>query len=176
KLRIGYFSGDFREHPVANLTAELFELHDRARFDVFAYSVGLDDASPVRARLMRAFDRFTDLRTTTIGDAADGIAADGVDILVDLSGYTQFSAPHVLALRPAPIQVNFLGYPGTMGADFIDYIVADRFIIPPEHAADYAEAPAYLPDCYMPNDRKRAIAAVPSRAECGLPAEGFVFC
>ena len=176
KLRIGYISGDFREHPVANLTAELFELHDRTRFDVFAYSVGPDDASPIRARLMRAFDRFTDLRTTTYVDAADGIAADGVDILVDLSGYTQFSAPPVLVFRPAPIQVNFLGYPGTMGADFIDYIVADRFIIPPEHAADYAEAPAYLPDCYMPNDRKRAIAAVPSRAACGLPAEGFVFC
>jgi len=175
KLRLGYISGDFREHPVAYLTAELFELHDRGRFDVFGYSISPAHESPRRARLLRAFDRFTEIGPLTYPSAADTIAADGVDILVDLSGYTQISAPPVLALRPAPIQASFLGYPGTMGADFIDYIVADRFIIPPEHAADYTEAPAYLPDCYMPNDRKRAISLAPAREACGLPAEAFVF-
>jgi predicted O-linked N-acetylglucosamine transferase (SPINDLY family) len=176
KLRLGYVSADFREHPVANLTAELFELHDRARFEVFAYSIGPEDASPLRKRLVRAFDRFIELRDMTVAAAAERIAADQIDVLIDLTGYTQFAAPQVLALRPAPIQVNFLGYPGTLGADFVDYIVADRFILPPEHAADYAEAPAYLADCYMPNDRKRVIAPAPMRAECGLPDRGFVFC
>jgi predicted O-linked N-acetylglucosamine transferase (SPINDLY family) len=177
KLRIGYLSGDFRAHAVANLTAELFELHDRKRFEVLAYSTGPDDGSPMRQRILRAFDIFTDLHRVAFRAAAERIADDSIDILVDLSTYTEFGVPEILALRPAPIQVNFLGYPGTLGADFADYIIADRFIIPPEHAADYTEAVAYLPDCYMPNDRKRAIAEPrPTRAECGLPAEAFVFC
>jgi len=177
KLRIGYISGDFCEHPVANLTAELFELHDRTRFEVVAYSNGPDDGSAIRARIVRAFDRFTDIRDMPVRAAADRIAADEVDVLVDLAGYTQFGCPKVLALRPAPIQVNFLGFPGTLGADWMDYILVDRLICPPEHAADYTEAFAYLPDCYMPSDRQRRIAEpAPSRAECGLPDDAFVFC
>lgn len=176
KLRIGYVSADFREHPVAHLTAELFELHDRSRFEVYAYATGPEEASDLRNRLVAGFDRFTDLRGRSMRAGAELIAGDGIDVLVDLTGYTQFNVLQILALRPAPIQVNFLGYPGTLGADYVDYILADRFILPPEHAGDYAEAPAYLPDCFMPNDRKRPIAPAPTRAACGLPEDAFVFC
>jgi predicted O-linked N-acetylglucosamine transferase (SPINDLY family) len=171
KLRLGYLLPGLREHSVAVQTAELFELHDRARFDVLAYSIGPADASPLHDRLGGAFDRLANLRSLTFAAGAERIAQDGIDILVGLSPLME-----VLALRPAPVQVNFAGYPCTLGADFADYIVADRFVVPPEHAGDYAEALAYLPDCCMPNDRQRALAPRPARAACGLPAEGFVFC
>ena len=176
KLRIGYLSSDFHQHAVACLIAELFELHDRGRFEVAGYSHGPDDGSPMRGRLKRAFDRFTDIRTLSHAAAAAAIHADGTDILVDLNGYTQNARAGILALRPAPLQVNYLGYPGTMGADFIDYLVADRFVVLPEHAADYSEKLVLLPGSYQVNDRRRPIAATPSRRELGLPENGFVFC
>ncbi len=175
RLRIGYLSGNFHEHPAARLAAELFELHDRAAFDIHAYSAGPDDGSALRRRLVAAFDRFADLRAITMSAAAGRIAADGIDVLVALDGYAIGSTPQILALRPAPIQASFLGYPATMGAPFVDYIVADRFVLPPEHAADYAEAPAWLPGFYLPFDRRRETAPAAARAGTGLPEGCFVF-
>jgi predicted O-linked N-acetylglucosamine transferase (SPINDLY family) len=176
KLRIGYLSADFHAHATAYLTAELFELHDRGRFEVIAYSYGPDDASPMRTRLKEAFDRFVDISALSHAEAAARIHAERVDILVDLKGYTQDARSEIVALRPAPIQASFIGYPGTMGADFIDYLVADRWVAPPEHAADYSEKLVYMPGSYQVNDRKRAAAGVPTRSQLGLPETGFVFC
>ncbi|WP_448207827.1 O-linked N-acetylglucosamine transferase family protein [Azospirillum sp. sgz302134] len=177
RLRIGYLSADFHEHATAYLMAEQLEQHDRARFAVTAYSTGIDDGSPMRRRLVNAVERFVDLRGRSDADAAQMIAADGIDILVDLKGYTAFARTPILAARPAPVQVNWLGYPGTMGAPYIDYVLADPVVIPPGEETLYSEAVVRLPHCYQPNDRRRAIAErTPSRADCGLPAEGFVFC
>ena len=176
-LTVGYLSSDFHAHATAWLIAELFEKHDRQRFTVCGYSYGPDDESPMRRRLMRAFDRFVDLRTTSFPEAAQRIAQDGVDILVDLKGYTTDSRAEILALRPAPIQVNYLGYPGTMGAAFMDYILVDHFIVPPDQQPCFSEQLVHLPGCYQVNDRQREIAGhTPTRAEVGLPQEGFVFC
>ncbi|TWA66925.1 putative O-linked N-acetylglucosamine transferase (SPINDLY family) [Azospirillum baldaniorum] len=177
RLRIGYLSADFHEHATAYLMAELLERHDRTRFAVTAYSTGIDDGSPMRRRLTAAVERFVDLRDHADRAAAQAIAADGIDILVDLKGYTAFARTAILAARPAPMQVNWLGYPGTMGADFIDVILADAVTIPPGEEGFYSEAVVRLPHCYQPNDRHRAIAErTPSRADCGLPEDGFVFC
>ena len=177
RLRIGYLSADFREHAVAHLVVEALENHDRSRFAVTAYSMGADDGSPMRRRLMEAVERFVEVRDRSDLDAARTIAADGIDILVDLQAYTVFARTAILAARPAPVQVNWLGYPGTMGADFIDVILADAVTIPPGEEAFFSEAVVRLPHCYQPNDRHRAIAEhTPSRADCGLPEDGFVFC
>ncbi len=177
KIRLGYFSGDFREHPVAHLSAELFELHDRSKFEVIGYSYGVNDQSEPRIRIEKGFDKFVDVQSLSDRAVAERIAGDGIDILIDLSGYTDRARAGVACLRPAPIQVNYLGFPGTLGAKYIDYIIADDFVLPPEHRPFYTEQPVYLPDCYQVNDSKRAIAAeTPTRAECGLPEEGFVFC
>ncbi|WP_454017148.1 tetratricopeptide repeat protein [Azospirillum sp. Marseille-Q6669] len=177
RLRVGYLSADFHEHATAYLMAELLERHDRTRFAVTAYSTGIDDGSPMRRRLTAAVERFVDLRDRSDRDAAQAIAADGIDILVDLKGYTAFARTAILAARPAPVQVNWLGYPGTMGADFIDVILADAVTIPPGEEGFYSEAVVRLPHGYQPNDRHRAIAErTPTRADCGLPEDGFVFC
>jgi protein O-GlcNAc transferase len=176
-IRLGYLSGDFHQHATATLAIELFERHDRGKFQVSAYAYGPNDHSRIRERLERAFDRFVDIRHMTHRQAAERIRDDGIDILVDLKGHTFHARPTILAHRPAPIQVNFLGFPGTTGADFIDYIIADRFVVPPDQQDHYSEKVVYLPDCYQPNDTKRQIAArVASRADCGLPENGFVFC
>ena len=176
KITLGYLSADFRQHAVAHLIAELFELHDRSRFDVFGYSYGPDDRSPLRRRIAGAFDKFVDMRSMSFRESAQRIAADEVDILIDLTGYTTHHRMPILALRPAPLQVNYLGYPGTMGADVMDYIIVDDFIVPADQQPFYTEKLVHLP-CYEVNDSKRAIAPqTPTRAECGLPAEGFVFC
>lgn len=177
RLNIAYLSSDFHQHATAVLTAGLFEAHDRTRFVVHAYSTGPDDGSALRARLVAGFDRFTDARTWPPARLAEQIRADGIDILIDLKGHTEGAPTAVLALRPAPIQVNYLGYPGSMGADFIDYLIGDPVVTPLEHQADYSEALALLPHCYQINDRQRPIAAeTPSRAELGLPDEAVVFC
>lgn len=176
KIHIGYFSADFRNHPVAHLMAEIFEIHDRDRFKTTAYSFGPDEDSPMRKRLVKAFDHFVDIRDFTIENAARKIHGDRIDILVDLMGYTKYNRSAILALHPAPIQVNYLGYPGTMGATFIDYLIADPFIITPEHRTYYTEKVVRLPDCYMPRDSTCRRLAAPSRKDCGLPDEGFVFC
>ena len=177
KITLGYLSADFQEHATAHLTAELFTRHDRNRFRVIGYSYGADDGSAMRRRLMAAFDAFVDLEPASHTEAAGRIRNDGVDILVDLKGYTRDARPGIVALRPAPIQVSYLGYPGTMGSDAVDYIIADRFVIPADQQACFSEKVVYLPECYQVNDSRRKIAdRVPSRQECGLPETGFVFC
>ncbi len=177
RLRIGYLSSDFREHAMGHLMVDVLETHDRSRFAVTAYSTGIDDGSALRRRLERGIERFVDLRRHTDADAARAIAADGIDILVDLTGFTTFSRSSILAARPAPVQVNWLGYPGTLGAEYVDYIVADPIVIAPGEEGFFTEQVVRLPDCYQPNDRRRVIAeATPTRADCGLPGDGFVFC
>ena len=177
KLRLAYLSADFRDHPVAHLSAGLFELHDRQRFEVIGVSLGSDDRSEVRARLNGAFDRWHDVRAVSDRNVAKLLYDLHVDIAVDLSGYTNDSRPEIFAHRPAPIQVSYLGFPATMGAKFIDYIIADPIILPIEQQFFYTEKIVHLPDCYQVNDSKRTISARQlTRAEVGLPAKGFVFC
>ena len=177
RLRLGYLSADYHEHATAYLIAELFERHDRGRFEVFAYSSGPDDNSPMRQRLLKAVDQFVRIGPLSDRAAAEKIREDGIDILIDLKGYTKGTRAGILALRPAPVQASFLGYPGTSGAAFVDWLIADPVVIPPAHRPFYREMLALLPHCYQPNDSRRPIAEPPpSRAECGLPEEGFVFC
>jgi protein O-GlcNAc transferase len=177
RIRLGYLSGDFHQHATAHLAAALFAHHDRARFEVFAYSYGPDDGSAMRTRLMRAFDRFTDIRALSHRQAAQRIHADRVDILIDLKGYTHRARPRILAHRPAPIQVSYLGYPATMGADFIDYLIADSFVAPASEQEFFSERLVHLPGCYQVNDPDRAIAPLrSSRQDHGLPREGVVLC
>ena len=177
RLRIGYLSADYHEHATAYLIAELFERHDRERFEIFAYSSGPDDTSPMRQRLLKAVDHFVKVGGLSDRAAAEKVREAGIDILVDLKGYTKGTRAGILALRPAPVQASFLGYPGTSGASFVDWLIADPTVIPPAHLPFYSEKLALLPHCYQPNDSKRPIAEpTPSRAECGLPKDGFVFC
>jgi len=176
KMRLGYLSADFRQHPVARLAVELFARHDRERFDVFAYSYGPDDRSDLRRRVVAAVDRFVELDHDTHLQAAERIAADEIDVLVDLTGYTQHARPDILALRPAPIQVNYLGFPGTMAADFIDYILVDQFVVPADQQPHFTEKLVHLPGCYLVGGPGTEIGASPSRESCNLPAEGLVFC
>src|SRR5260370_35724871 len=157
--------------------AELFECHHRDRFEVFAYSYGPDDHSPMRARLAAAFDRFVDIRALSHRKAADLIHAEGVDILVDLKGYTHHARPAISAYRPAPLQVSYLGYPATMGADFIDYIIVDPVVVPNSQQSFFSEKLVQLPCSFQVNDRRRELAhAGTSRRDWGLPAEGIVLC
>ena len=177
KIRLGYLSADFREHATAILISGLIEHHDRRRFEVLGYSHGPDDHGARRARLESAFDRFVDIRDMQDNEAAELIHTDAVDILIDLNGYTGDRRTEILASRPAPIQVNYLGFPATMGGDFVDYIIVDRFVVPTDQQAFFSERLVHLPDCYQCNDDKREIAErTPSRAECGLPETSFVFC
>jgi protein O-GlcNAc transferase len=177
RIRLGYLSGDFHQHSTAHLMAELFERHDRDRFEVFAYSYGPDDDSPMRARLGRAFDRFVDIHPLSHRQAAQLIHTDKVDILIDLKGYTHRARPAISAYHPAPVQVSYLGYPATMGADFIDYIIVDPFVVPSSQQPFFSEKLVHLPGSYQVNDRRREIAkALTSRQDCGLPYEGLVFC
>ena len=177
KIRIAYLSPDFRDHPVGQLTAQLFELHDRARFEVIGVSFGEDDGSRLRARLVAAFDRFHDVRTMTDDEVAALLGEMRVDIAVDLSGHTKDSRLGVLARRPAPTQVSYLGFPATMGAGFVDYVIGDSVILPFDQQAHWAAKIVQLPDSYWTSDSGQLIAEhTPSRAESGLPADGFVFC
>jgi len=176
RVRLGYLSGDLHQHATARLMAELFERHDRDRFEVVAYSYGPDDDSPMRARLARGFDRFVDLRARSHREAARLIHADEIDILIDLKGYTHHARPAIAAYRPAPVQVSYLGFPATMGADFIDYIMVDPVVVPPSQQPVFAERLVHLPGSYQVNDRRREIAIPASRQDCGLPAEGLVLC
>lgn len=177
KIRIAYVSPDFREHPVGHLMAGVFELHDKSRFETIAISLGIDDQSRLRARMLKAFDKFIDVREMGSEQIAQMMRDMEIDIAIDLGGYTSDTRTDVFSYRPAPVQVNYLGYPGTMGTDYIDYILADRHIIPPEHQQFYSEKVVYLPDTYLPTDGSVCISErTPSRAECGLPETGVVFC
>lgn len=176
-LRIGYCSADFHEHATAYLMARLFEVHDRARVQVVGVSFGPTVAgSAMRQRLEQAFDTFVDVRELSDDDAARRVRELELDIAVDLKGYTTDSRPGLFARRLAPIQAQYLGFPGTLGADFIDYVIADEVLIGPDDRAHYAEKVVTLPGSYQVNDDHRGIAAhTPTREEAGLPAEGFVY-
>ena len=175
--RIGYLSSDFRNHATSHLTQGLFGLHDRDEFEVFCYSFGSDDGSVYRKRIERDCDHFRDLRNRPYWAIAETIARDGIDILMDLNGYAAGRRPKIVALRPAPLQISLLGDPGTMGADFIDYLVADRIVVPPEMEAFYSEELVFMPHSYFVTDHEQPISERRfKRAECGLPEKGFVYC
>ena len=176
RLRVGYVSSDLRDHAIGYLMAEFFELHHKSDIEVFAYYCGPDSQSALTARIKAAVEHWTDIRSLSDDDAAKKIAADGIDILVDVNGHTRDSRTGVFARRPAPIQVNWLGYPGSMGTPYHHYIIADDWIIPQGSEIYYSEKVVRLP-CYQPNDRKREIAAErPTRRDAGLPDGAFVFC
>ncbi len=177
RLRIGYFSADFHDHATMWLMGSLFAAHDRSRFEVHAFSFGPEKRDAMRARAIATVDAFHDVRDHSDAGIAERARSLGIDIAVDLKGYTQDARPGIFAYGPALIQMAWIGYPGSAGADFIDYIVADPVVIPPEKRGDYSEKQLSLPHSYQINDRLRPIAApVPGRAALGLPEDGFVFC
>ena len=177
KIRIAYLSADFFNHATAFLMAELFELHDRERFEVVGICYGRSPDDAMRRRVTASFDLFHEVADQSDQQIAELIHGLSVDIAVDLKGHTTDTRLGILAYRPAPVQVHYLGYPGTTGARFIDYLIADPVLIPLEHQLYYTEKIAYLPDCYQVNDSQRQISEhVFSRAELGLPETGFVFC
>jgi len=177
RIRVAYLSGDFRRHAVAQLSAGVFENHDRSRFETVALSLLPGDGTPIRQRLEKAFDRFIDVHHMGDDDVAGLLREMEIDIAVDLTGFTEHSRTPIFARRPAGLQVNFLGFPGTMGAPYIDYIVGDSTIIPEAQQRYFREKVAYLPHTYLPNDSQRVIADKTfSRTEQGLPEQGFVFC
>ena len=177
RIRVAYMSGEFREQATAYLTADLFECHDKAAFELYGISTGPKDTSPMRRRVETAFEHFLDMSGTPDTEIADYIRHAEIDVLVNLNGYFGRDRSNVFAMRAAPVQVNYLGFPGTMGTPYMDYIVADQTVIPNEHKSFYSEQLVQLPGCYQPNDRKKAIAETPAtRARNGLPETGFVFC
>jgi predicted O-linked N-acetylglucosamine transferase (SPINDLY family) len=177
RIRLGYYSADFHDHATCYLMAELFERHDKSRFELFAFSFGPDKSDAMRHRVARAFDKFIDVRFVSDADVARMSRELGIDIAIDLKGYTQDARPGIFAYRCAPVQVNYLGYPGTMGAPYIDYLVGDKVLIPQESRDHYSEKIVYLPNSYQVNDTKRQISdAVFTREALGLPRDGFVFC
>ncbi len=176
RIRVGYLSGDLCMHAVGLLTAELFELHDRSRFEVFGFSWSREDGTPLRARLLAAMDHYIPLGGLDDAAAARCIAEHGIDILVDLQGLTNGARPAILGMRPAPIQASYLGFPGTSGLPGVDWLIADRFVMPPELLPYCTEKPLYVPHCYQVSDRKREVGATPARADYGLPEDAFVFC
>ena len=177
RLRVGYLSGDFRAHATSLLIAELIERHDRSRFEIVGFSAGPDDKSPLRGRLKKAFDTFIDCSNRSPGEIATVVRKQKIDILIDLNGYTDLSRIKVLGFRAAPIQAHYLGYPGTLGCPWVDYLFVDPFTVPPASQADYAEALCYLPHTYQISSRRgSANEAMPSRASLGLPDDAFVFC
>ena len=177
KICVGYLSSDYHNHATAHLMLSFFQLHDRDDFNVLNFSHGPNDGSAYRGKIEADSDRFFELRNVSHVQAARTIYQSGVDILVDLKGYTQNNRMEIMALRPAPVQVTYLGFPGTTGGDFMDYILTDAIVTPPDHAPFYSEQPAYLPHTYQVNDFQQKIADVPfTRHQLGLPQEGFVFC
>ena len=175
-VRVGWLSYDFREHPVSQLLVEVLESLDRGRFEVLLYSSGPDDRSALRDRVIAAADRFIDVRGLSDRAAAERMRADGVDVLVDLMGLTRGNRMGILALRAAPLQVSFLGYPGSTGADYIDYVIGDPLVTPLALAPLYSEKLAQLPHCLQPNNRDRPMPQPMTRTEAGLPDDAFVIC
>jgi predicted O-linked N-acetylglucosamine transferase (SPINDLY family) len=177
RLRTAYISADYNQHAMAFVMVRLFELHDRARFETVGISLGRDDQSDIRARLVRSFDQFHDVQSKSDLDVANLLHDLQIDIAIDLNGHTQGGRLGVLAHRPAPIQVSYLGYSGSTGADFIDYVIGDRTVLPFDQQPFFAERIVHLPNCFMANDSNRKIAAqTPTRRELELPDDGFVFC
>ena len=176
KIRIAYCSGDFCTHPVAMLMVELLEEHDREKFEIYAFCWSPNDGSGLRQRVIQGVDHYIPIHELSEADSARLIREHEIDILVDLHGQTNNARIQMLAHRPAPIQITYLGLPATTGLPCIDYVIADRFLIPEEHAGCYSEKPLYMPDVYQVSDRKRAIGKTPTRTDCGLPDDKFVFC
>lgn len=176
KLRIAYCSSDFCLHPVAKLTVELFELHDRNQFEIYGFDWSREDGSAIRERVIAAMDHFERIHHLSDEAAAQLIRKHEIDILIDLQGQTLGARANMLAYRPAPIQITYLGLPATTGLPSIDYVIADRFLIPESMADNYSEKPLYMPDVYQVSDRQRQSAPIPSRNSYGLPDEAFVFC
>jgi predicted O-linked N-acetylglucosamine transferase (SPINDLY family) len=176
RIRVAYLSADFHSHVTAALTAEMFECHDKARFEITAVSFGPDDGSAMRQRLVKAFDHFHDARQQSDRAVAALLREWEIDIAIDLGGHTSGARPWVLAHRPAPVQAKYMGYPGTSGSDFIDYLIADRMVVPQDQERFFSEKIASLPDTLWVTDTKRAVPSPPGRAQAGLPETGFVFC
>jgi len=176
KLKIAYLSSDFSLHAVSMLTAELFELHDREHFEVYGYCWSSEDGSSMRQRVVSAMDHLIRIHQMSDEAAAQLIREHEIDILIDLQGQTSGARANLLAYRPAPIQITYLGLPATTALPSIDYVIADRFLIPEEEIPYYSEKPLYMPDVYQVSDRKRPVHPIPSRESCGLPVDGFVFC
>lgn len=177
RIRIGYLSSDFSHHATSMLIVELLERHDRRRFETFAYCHSPDDGSTLRQRVQSAFEHFNCVGQLSNRATADKIRSDGIEILIDLNGYTRGMRPAILALRPSPVQITYLGYPATTGADYIDYLIADPVVAPLEHHKDYSEKIVQLRTCYQPNDSKRKVKPTHwTRTDVGLPEHGFVFC
>lgn len=177
KVRVGYYSADFHAHATAFLMAELFEEHDKDKFEIYGFSYGPDSKDSMRQRLVSAFDEFYDVRDKTDEYVANLSRDLGIDIAIDLKGYTQNARTGIFAHKCAPIQVNYLGYPGTMAASYFDYVIADKIVIPPQNQSDYTEKVVYLPCSYQVNDSKRKISRKTfTKEEQGLPESGFVFC
>ena len=177
RIRVAYLSADFREHPMGYLTIGLLENHDRSRFETTAIALGADEVSDTRDKVKRAVEHFIDADTMSDQDIAELIRRREIDVVVDLMGFTVNNRLDALARRPAPVQVNYLGYPGTTGADYVDYIIADQTTIPQDQCRYYSEQVVWLPGCYQVNDNKRRVAEPRlTRAKCGLPEQAFVFC
>jgi len=177
RIRVGYFSSDFRDHPVSHLISQLIEYHDRSKFEIYAFSFGPSSTDRYRQRLESAFDHFYDVKDSSEGEIASLARDMEINIAVDLNGHTQDARTGIFSLRSAPIQVNYLGYPGTMGADYYDYIIADATVIPMDHVEAYTEKVAYLPNSYLVADATRKISSnIYSREYYGLPDDAFVFC
>jgi predicted O-linked N-acetylglucosamine transferase (SPINDLY family) len=176
RLRIGYLSADFQNHATGVLMAGLLEAHDRTQFEIFAFSYGRDDGTPLRQRFIRGVDHFIDVADLESAAVAQNIRGHEIDILVDLKGHTEKARMDILCYRPAPIQVHYLGYPGPLGSDLIDYAIVDEIVAPPGDQSHYGEKLVHLPRCYQVNDRSRVAGRIPTRAACGLPESGIVFC
>ena len=177
KIRIGYFSSDFREHPVGLLTSELYELHDREHFEIYAFSLWAGANDEVTLRIKAGVDNFYDVHMMSVKDIVLLSRSLEIDIAIDLGGYTAHSRLDIFAMFAAPIQINYLGYPGTMGSNYYDYIIADKSLISEDSKSNFSENIIYLPNCYMPQDRSRKVSEKTlSRQEFNLPEDGFVFC
>jgi predicted O-linked N-acetylglucosamine transferase (SPINDLY family) len=176
-LRLGFVSADFRDHPTTHLLIDCWERLDRSQIETFAYSLFPAEESALGVRIERAFDHFAGVGDDDGAAIAQRIRDDGIDILIDLNGYTTHARPEIFVLRPAPIQISWLGYLGTLGAAWYDYVITDRFATPADQQDFFSERFLAMPCCLFPSDTLRIIAAtVPSRADCGLPEDGFVFC
>ena len=176
RLRVGFVSSDFHQHATALLMAEVFEKLDRERFEITLYSHGPEDGSPMRQRLKKAAHHFAEVSQASDLDVAQQVRRDGIDVLVDLKGHTRDTRLALFAYRAAPVQATFLGFPGTTGADYIDYFIGDEIVSPLSHAAFYSEKLALMPRCYQPNDRQRALPGATTREMAGLPESALVLC
>jgi len=176
RLRVGYLSSDLCSHAVSILTAELYELHNRDKVEVYAFSWSREDGTPLRSRVRQAMDHYIPIHELTDQQAAQLIRSHEIDILVDLHGLTSGTRPDILSWRPAPVQLTYLGFPGPTALPGIDYVIADKYVLPPELALHFTEQPLYLPNCFQVNDRQREVGPRPTRESLGLPQDAFVFC